>query len=153
MNFDWRAARWWVLLGAVALGCAHDQEDGDYVLTAEEIIRDTCQILEPSPSLWSGTLKIDGEIVRLKYALFDTELRGQFREVTDSFYLDGSAANVTQTVRGEQCLFDLVTIHIDGNTDPANPRAFTGSIRIDYQSRRRDPCNCELSARFRAVKQ
>lgn len=153
MNLTLRAARWFVLLGALGLGCAHDQEEGDYAFTAEEIIRDTCQILDESRSLWDGTLKIDGEIVRLKYQLFDTQLRGQFREVTESFYLDGSAANVTQSVGGDLCLFDLVTIHIDGDTDPANPRAFTGSIRIEYQSRRRDPCNCELSAQFRAVKQ
>lgn len=134
----------------LSLGCTHVQEEGDYAFVAEEVLRDDCGILTSPEMLWDGTLRVDGEVVRMRYDLFDMELRGNFRDLDESFFLDGTAANVTAPVAGQECLFDLVNVSLRADTADAN--TFTGTVSVDYVSDREDRCECELWTRFRATR-
>lgn len=138
------------LLGAAALSCAHYQNEGAYAFTADEIILDECGALPTPESLWDGRLIIDGQLVRLVSELFAIELRGKFRENSQSWYLDGSAENVAGTARGQACQFDLVSVHLEAATRPADFDVFTGRIRVEFQARNSDVCSCEVSATYTA---
>jgi hypothetical protein len=127
---------------------AHQQEEGRYAFTAEEVLSDECRILESSPELSAGTLRINGQIVAMDYEVFGVQLRGEFEEVSERFYLDGTAPNVTVTVGEEECLVDLAHVHLVAKTE--SPSAFTGTLRIRYETRSRERCRCELSVQFRA---
>ena len=126
----------------------HRQRDGRYAFIAEEVARDDCGILGPSPELSGGTLHISGDVVTLDYDLFGIQLRGQFREVSERFFLDGTASDVTATVGNEACHIDLVQVHIDGTTE--SPEAFSGTLIIRYDVLTHERCRCEMSVRFRA---
>lgn len=145
-----RRARASALLIALVLGCAHPQEQGAYAITAEEIVRDDCGLLASPEDLWDGELIIDGEVVRMRYDLYGTELRGRYQQVSESFYLDGTASMVSAQVAGAECLFDVVNIHLEGTVVNGDPGAFTGLIRVDHDSRQRDACRCQVNATLRA---
>lgn len=135
---------------ALLLSCAHVQQEGQYAFAATEIIRDTCGLLPAADALWDGSLQISGELVSMDYELFEIQLRGAFKEVSESFYMDGSAANVLATVRGEQCQLDLATVHLEAETESST--AFTGTLRVEYQARAQERCACEVWATYRAEK-
>jgi hypothetical protein len=145
--------RWQLICLAVLAGplwaCdAHVQTSGSYALTATEILRDDCGVLAGSLALGTGMLVVSGEAVTLRYEPYALDLRGFFMEVTESFYLDGTAADVTATVSAGQCLFDLVTMHIEGTTQSAT--AFDGAMLIRYDAAAAAQCRCELSVHFHA---
>lgn len=138
-----------VLLAAAPLAScgAHMQKSGTYVFTAQEILRDDCGVLASSTALGTGTLMVRGESVTLEYAPLAMQLQGFFEEASDDFYLDGTAANVTATLRGATCVVDLVSVHLDGSSVSAS--AFTGAMRTTYDAAT-PSCTCELWALFRA---
>jgi hypothetical protein len=132
-------------------GCVvHTQRDGAYAFTALEVLRDSCGLLPSPEALWDGELFVTGETLRLDYQLFEMRLVGAFEEVSNDFYLDGSAANVSAEVGGQECQFDLVTVSVKGTT--RSPTQFTGSLRLTQQGPL-DRCNCELWLTYRADRQ
>ncbi|MBX5482149.1 MAG: hypothetical protein IRZ16_09980 [Myxococcaceae bacterium] len=142
----------WLLWAALVLfgGCrTHPLSDGRYAFTADQIVVDDCGILPDAASLWDGVLIQDGNFVRIQYDLYDSELTGRYREVDESFYVDGSASKVSGTPRGVACTFDLVNIHIDGALGPDDD-VFTGVVRVHTRTLGDDRCECDLQTTFTA---
>ena len=139
-----------IVLGCLALGCDHVQAPGQYAFTAEEIIRDDCELLADADALWDGRLHISGEVVWMDYALYDMELRGQYKYNLEAFVMDGSAANVTEVIAGEECRFDFVTVQLEGESQSES--TFTGTVRANYQPSPGSLCECSVWARFRATR-
>jgi hypothetical protein len=144
----WHSISLAVLAAPLASCDAHVQASGTYAFTASEIVRDDCGVLASSPTLGTGILTVNGEVVALTYEPYAIHLRGFFKEVSESFYLDGAAASISSTVGAEQCLFDLVTMHVDGTS--ASATAFTGTMQIRYDAASAAQCQCDLSVVFRA---
>ena len=144
------------LTGGAACTNAYPQQPGEYVLSATEEIVDDCGLLGAPESLWDAELLITGETVRMDFGLFEEaegeggiELVGFFLGVDDRFTVDGSVVNVSTEVRGQQCLLDIATVHLDGRTDC--PTQFSGTMRVRFESRRSAGCNCELWVRYLAA--
>ena len=137
-----------VLPAALGAGETHLQASGTYSFTATETLADTCGVLAGSPALGTGMLRVSGEVVTLRYQPYALDLRGFFREASESFYLDGTAADVSAAVGTGQCVFDLVTIHVDGTTQSGT--AFDGAMQIRYDSATAAQCRCQLSVHFHA---
>ena len=145
----WRTICLAVLAVPLASCAAHLQTSGTYAFTVTEILRDDCGVLAGSLALGTGNLMVSGEAVSLSYEPYALDLHGFFKEVSESFYLDGTVANVSASVGTTQCLFDLVTMHIDATTQSAT--AFDGAIQIRYGTAASPiPCRCELSVHYRA---
>jgi hypothetical protein len=144
------------LLAALLGACtnAYPQQEGEYLFTATEEIVDDCELLASPESLWDAQVLIAGETLRMDFGLFEqgdaggTELLGFFLGVDDRFTADGSVANVATQARGQACLLDTATVHLDGRTDC--PTQFSGTLRVRYESRRSAACNCELWVRYTA---
>ena len=143
------------LVGAgAACTNAYPQQEGEYLFTATEEILDDCDLLTSPEALWDAQVLIAGETLRMDFGLFEqgdaggTELLGFFLGVDDRFTADGSVANVATQARGQACLLDTATVHLDGRTDC--PTQFSGTLRVRYESRRSAACNCELWVRYTA---
>ena len=143
------------LAGSAACTNAYPQQPGEYALSATEEIVDDCGLLASPEALWDAEVLIAGNTVRMDFGLFEEqpgsggiELVGFFLGVDDRFTVDGSVANVSTQARGQQCLLDNATVHLDGRTDC--PTQFSGTLRVRYESRRNAACNCELGVRYTA---
>jgi hypothetical protein len=141
------------LAGSAACTNAYPQQPGEYALSATEEIVDDCGLLATPEALWDAELLIAGDTVRMDFGLFEEqqgsggiELVGFFLGVDDRFTVDGSVANVTTQARGQQCLLDSATVHLDGRTDC--PSQFSGTLRVRFESRRSTGCNCELWVKY-----
>ena len=135
---------------AMCAGCIgrnHTQHEGNYLFTAQEIIRDDCGLQSGSATLWSGVMLISGDLVRMQMdqRLYGMEAVGYFFYGVEGFTMDGSAQNATVQVRGTECQVTLVQAHIDATTD--SPRDFHGTTQVQF---RETPCPCQLAARYTA---
>ena len=149
------------LVGSAACTNAYPQQPGEYALSATEEIVDDCGLLATPEALWDAELLIAGNTVRMDFGLFEDqqgsdqqgsggiELVGFFLGMDDRDTVDGSVANVTTQVRGQQCLLDSATVHLDGRTDC--PSQFSGTLRVRFESRRSAGCNCELWVKYLAA--
>jgi hypothetical protein len=146
------------LLFTMSVGCtrAYIQNDGPYELTAVEVLRDDCGLLDSAPgSLWDGELLISGEVLHMRYELMeDMQLVGFFLGGgggDDGFMLDGSVSNALLEANGRQCSVDQVKVHLEGTTRCAT--AFDGTLRVRYELRpgQAAECACELWVRYQAV--
>jgi hypothetical protein len=147
-----------VLSLGLCLSCnSFAQNPGHYDLQATEVYRDDCGLLPPAPTdaLWDGSLLITGQVVRMDFELLEMQLVGRFLESGEKFAVDGSVANATVVVNGQQCLLDQVSVHLEGQSVLAGgkvcPTRFDGTLRVRYEARRPDSCVCELWSRFEAV--
>ena len=145
-----------VLALTLGPGCtrAYIQNEGPYVLTTVEVLRDDCAMLGAPEALWDGTLHIAGEVVRMDYGLLDMQLIGGFlgggAEDDDAFSLDGSVTNASLVANGQQCMLAQVTVHLEGTTRCATQ--FDGVVRVRYEPQGQQAgCACELWARYTAV--
>jgi hypothetical protein len=137
---------------AVCVSCYarnHTQLEGTYQFTADEIVRDECAIYSGSSALWSGTMQIYGDLVRIKMddRLYLMQAVGFFLVKEERFTADGSAGNITANANGVGCFMTIINAHLDSTTD--SERAFHGSTRIRYESDQIG-CTCEFWARFSA---
>jgi hypothetical protein len=149
-----------LLLSVLALtpgmGCtrAYLQNEGPYDFQAVEVMRDDCALLPSPEALWGGSLHISGEVVNMDYGLMDMQLVGSFLDGgpddDDAFAADGSVANASLSAKGQQCIVDQVTVHLEGTTRCATE--FDGVLRVRYEPRpEQTGCACELWVRYRAV--
>ncbi|MCE9666761.1 hypothetical protein LY474_02950 [Myxococcus stipitatus] len=140
------------LLVSAMAGCLpFDQDGGDYVFTPVEVFRDECGLYEANKDAFTGTLQVTGRVVRLDFGLLDLQLIGYFLAEGDDFSLDGTIINAAADVRGESCLLDEVSIHMDATTQCQTH--FDGVLRVRYATELRPAeCGCELWMRYEAVK-
>ncbi len=139
-----------VVWGCLTLGCERVQAPGEYAFTAEEIFRDDCALLADADALWDGRLHVSGDVVWMDYGLYEMELRGQYKYNVEAFGMDGTAANVTEVVAGQECAFETVTVQLEGDTQTA--QSFTGTVRVHYLPVRASTCECSVWARYRATR-
>ena len=143
-----------VLLGG---GCtrAYLQNEGHYAFSSVEVLRDDCNLVSTSESLWDGSLTIAGKVVYLDYELMGMRLVGRFLDGSssddDAFLLDGSATNASiDAPGGGACLVNQVAIHLEGTTQCAT--GFAGVMRVRYEPQPERPdCACQLWVRYEAV--
>ena len=131
--------------------CGHVQEEGRYAFVADQILTDTCQLLAPGADAGHGTLRVLGNDVRIDdFAVQGAamQLVGAYQWNVEDFYLDGSGANVSATVGGQACLWDLVSVSLTAITD--DPTHFHGSMRINDQAQTRPACQCQATLTFHA---
>ena len=141
-------------LSGLGFGCGHPQDEGAYRLTLGTVVRDECGLAARDDLVKAFTLTIAGERLYADYSLFDLQLVGAFRdsplfEPSEQFTMDGSAANVTSPVNGQDCLLDLVTAHLEATTG-RNPVTFAGALRVKLDTRRPEACVCEFMANIDA---
>ena len=152
-----------VLACVLAVGCGrtHVQNEGDYTFTSTEIIRDDCGLM-PLGTQWPGTLTLSGDLTRIDTDVL-ASLQGQSANVgavllvgqyllrEESFTADGSAANVSAVANAQQCLVDLVNVHLEATSD--DPAKFHGTLRVQYETQNDTRCVCQLWASYTAVHQ
>jgi hypothetical protein len=140
---------WSLLLVAVLFsGCrTHTLEDGDFVITPSEIIRDDCG-LAGMDLLGTATLRTEGNLVYLTLAKPALRLVGTYRFSTEEMTMDGSISNFSTSLRGRECLLDNVQFHVDTNTTSAT--TFAGQMSINYEARQPDECVCKFWFKFNA---
>jgi hypothetical protein len=140
----------WASFGLSCLGRDHTQREGTYQFRADQLFQDDCRIKSGDTVLWSGTLAISGDLLRVQLdgGLFNMQLAGRYLNNVERFTLDGSAVDVTGTVGSSQCLFTLVQAHLDATTK--DERTFSGTAQVHYQSRT-PACVCDLSAMYTAI--
>lgn len=150
---------------ASCTGRDHIQSSGDYALSFldSEIIKDTCGVLRERPlggdslrKLWDVNLTVLGDTVRMRTELYNIQLVGDYQralgeDLREHFIVDGSANKVTADIAGAECLVDIVTLHLEANTEDEN--RFSGVLSVRYDTRQPASCNCEYLVNFRAVKQ
>jgi len=134
-------------LGLLAACRGHPQREGDYDFTPVDVISDGCGFLQSGGTLGGGTLILTGNELAMSFERFQVRLVGRFLESVERFTLDGSVSNLQVNAQGQNCVADLLTVHLDAAT--ATPDEFTGNLRIDVDGTA--PCSCVVSTTFRAV--
>ena len=141
-------------LAVLSLACngvrGHDQQEGVYQLTVASVLRDDCGWLAGTDQLFSVELVLAGDTVQLKHGMYDMLMRGQFLSKEESFRADGSATRFYETIRGAQCLVDVLSVHVDAQAE--SPTSFTGTATLYFQAET-DACTCRVWTTYRAVKQ
>lgn len=151
-------------LGGVSFSCGrvHDQLEGTYDFAAVEVLRDECGLLQDPAAVWAADLFISGHVVRMRsrpgaatsppdYRQYDLPLAGAYRADLEEFEVDGSAGNVVAILPGgQECLLDLLTLHLEAVTD--TPSTFHGTLAVRYEADLPDICACQLWTTYRATR-
>lgn len=149
----WRAWAWSVitLFLSCVLSCGriHVLEDGSYTLTVTQVLRDDCA-LNGQTVLGPGTLSTAGDAVGLAFSLPEARLAGTYRTSVEEMTLDGTIANFATLVRGQECLLDFVTLHLD--TVTIDSTHFGGTMSITYYAPQADACVCKYWFDFDAAR-
>ncbi|MEW5739245.1 MAG: hypothetical protein AB1938_09990 [Myxococcota bacterium] len=141
-------------LAALALplsGCrSHTLEDGEYVFTPTEVLRDDCGVHGAFTVLDRGTLITTGNLVKFAFTSGKPDLQGTYKFQLEELVMDGVIANYRLPIRGRECLLDTVSLHMETKTvDPTN---FTGTSSVTFQSLVFPECNCRYWYNFSATK-
>jgi hypothetical protein len=138
-------------LAVVALSCGrvHVLEDGPYALTVTRVLRDDCEFASQTV-LGEGDLTTAGDSVTLGFTKPEAKLAGTYRTGVEEMTLDGTIANYATVVRGEECLVDFVTLHLD--TVTVDREHFEGTMSISSYSPQHDQCGCKYWFDFEAAR-
>lgn len=142
-------------------GRTHAQEEGCYALVPVRpsgIIRDECQLLADAAANLGGGLTRSGNLVEIDFRfstpsqgqLLDISMAGQFAYSEETFSADGTAANILLPIGGQSCQLQLVDVHLDAVTDPADAARFSGVIRITTSTPRPETCICQAWFEYQA---
>lgn len=143
MRIFWVCGLWLLLSGCRV----HTLDDGEFELVPTRVLRDDCALNAPGP-LTTATLRTVGHQVSLTLADPDLRLMGTYKYNVEEMTLDGTLLNAGKMLRGQQCLLDTVSFHMD--TVTTSPGTFSGSMSIDYQTRQADACVCRYWFDFEA---
>jgi hypothetical protein len=140
-------------LSGLVGACGHPQAEGEYQLTFDPPVLDSCGLAANPDLSASLTLTLAGDRAYADYSLYGLQLVGAYREgplfyPSEQFYLDGSAANAAVTVNGLACQVDRVTAHVEAS--PKTTSSFTGSLGVKLETRQPEACVCEFQANFTA---
>ncbi|RYZ38618.1 MAG: hypothetical protein EOO71_23235 [Myxococcaceae bacterium] len=131
-------------------GCLpYSQNEGEYEMTPVEVLRDDCGLLPQVVGNFQLALQISGRVVRADFGVQNMQLLGYFLEDGEAFTADGSVANVSTTINGQECLLDQIRVHLDATTQCSTQ--FNGQLRLAYDSNGVTSCTCELWVRFEGV--
>ena len=127
----------------------HTLEDGTYQFTLKDVLRDDCGLAPTGALMSTGVLVTTGNQVKIKYGYLGLQMFGIYQVNVEQMVLDATAVNVTTAVRGNQCLLDSVSLHID--TENQTARSFSGTMSF-YLDARADPCVCRVWVTYEAQK-
>jgi hypothetical protein len=116
-----------------------------------DIFQDPCNLVQDAGGLATGTLVVNGDVVRMDDFQFQghpVALIGSYLSQEEAFSMDGSAANLTATASGQQCLVQVANVHIDATTVDAGQ--FGGTMRVSYQNPYQTVCTCQAWMSFDA---
>ncbi len=147
-----------VLPALVALaGCGriHTLKDGHYVISSTAVVRDDCNLASAPGYVSGGRLVTTGDELHFDYDDFGIQLAGSYLDpvigAPDKMSLDGTAANVDVNINSNDCLLDLLTLHLDGTTVDASH--FKGTLSVKTDIRRPQECLCQLWVQYDAQAQ
>ncbi len=144
------------LCSAVAMmslsGCGriHILGEGEYTFAVKEVIRDDCGLKDDARLISSGRLKLSGNLVSLAYRFLDLRMEGTYLSGSERFVLDGASVNASTRLRGQECLLDTVSAHIDGET--VNEKRFSGNMSFTFDAKQPDACKCKYWIVFEATR-
>lgn len=145
------------LLAAGLSGCrSHLLEDGPYAFTTTEVLRDDCGAAGTVTLLARGSLTTTGNLVKFAFLSDEPDLQGAYRYVPflsgepEQLILDGVISNYRLPLRGQDCLLDTITMHLEAQTVDA--ARFEGTASLAFQSLGFPDCNCKFWYRFSAAR-
>ena len=133
----------------LSCGRVHVLQDGAYALTVTQVLRDDCA-LNGQTVLGDGTLVTAGHSVTMAFTLPEARLAGTYRTSVEEMTLDGTVSNYVTVVRGQECLLDFLTLHLDTVTIDAT--RFRGTMSIAYYAPQADACVCKYWFDFEATR-
>jgi hypothetical protein len=145
-----RAVLLTVVLGLSSACRVHPLNDGDYAFTVGRVIRDDCNLAAQPNLIGKGTLATQGNQVNLSLTSPTAELVGTYRSNVEQMVLDGTIANFQTVVRSQECLVDVVSLHLD--TETVDATHFKGAMSVEYDARTPDTCVCKFWFDFTAAK-
>ena len=125
----------------------HTLENGEYLLVPTETLRDDCG-LAGEDVLGPATLRTEGNLVTLNLSRPGLRLVGTYRFSLEEMTMDGTLSNTPFVLRGQECLLDSVSYHLD--TQTSSPTTFSGAMSISYEARSPDACACKYWFKFDA---
>ncbi len=131
-----------IALASSACFLEHTQAEGAYTFTIDRVLKDECGLASDPTVSRGASLQVAGEVVRLDYSYFNVQMVGAYLSGAERFYADGSAGNVDVQVKGQECLVDLVAIHLDATTQTREN--FSGNLSVKLEPRVASRCACEL---------
>jgi hypothetical protein len=135
-----RALTWSIAWLLLSCGRVHVLEDGSYGFSVRRVLRDDCG-LESQITLSPAVLSTAGQRVTLDFSSPEARLAGTYRTSIEEMTLDGTIANSSTVVRGQECLLDFVTLHLD--TVTVDAARFRGTMSITYYAPQLDACVCK----------
>ncbi len=127
----------------------HTLEDGTYQLTVKDVLRDDCGLAATGALNATAVLVTTGNQVKLKYSYLDLQMYGNYQVNLEQMVLDATGVNLTTAVRGNQCLLDSISLHMD--TENQTARSFSGTMSFFFDARA-DTCVCRVWATYEAQK-
>lgn len=145
------------LLWLAGCGRSHAQLEGHYAFTTDRIIRDECGLASSAEFLSEGQLVVTGNIVRMTVQLagvqvdgrsYPLEVVGYYLDRQERFSADGSGANISTRVGAQECLLDLLTVHLDAAA--RDSQTFSGTYSVAFDAKRPEACVCSVWVEFTA---
>ena len=146
------------VVSAVALtGCrVHLLDDGAYDFTTTDVLRDDCGVTCTFTLLDRGTLTTTGNLVKFAFTGTKPDLQGAYQfapwmsKDAEALIMDGSINNTHVTLRGQDCLLDTLTMHVEAQATDATH--LTGTASVAFESKAFPECNCKYWYGFTAAR-
>ena len=152
------------VLATALVGCGSllpAQEEGCYAISPVQpsgVLRDECNLVADVARTLGVRMTQSGYIVDLRMRFpteslgqeVDVAMAGRFDYGRNTFSADGTAQNIVLPISGQSCQVQLVDVHLEGTTDPKDPRRFAGLIRIQTSTPRPETCVCQAWFQYQA---
>lgn len=146
------------LVSAAALtGCrVHLLDDGAYDFTTTDVLRDDCGVAGTFTMLDRGTLTTTGNLVKFAFTGEKPDLQGAYQFApwmssdAEALVMDGSITNTHVTLRGQDCLLDALSMHVEAQATDATH--FAGTTSVTFESQTFPDCNCKYWYGFTAAR-
>lgn len=142
---------------AALTGCrVHLLDDGTYDFTTTDVLRDDCGAAGSFTMLDRGTLTTTGNLVKFAFTGTKPDLQGAYQSApwmssdAEALVMDGSINNTHVTLRGQDCLLDTLTMHVEAQATDATH--LTGTTSVTFESKAFPECNCKYWYGFTAAR-
>lgn len=135
-------------LPLLLVACGRPLLEGDYTFAVERVVRDSCALASLPAVSSGGSFKNSGRQVIVVLAVGSTPLYGWYRYGEDTFYAEGTAANLTLQAGSTSCFIEATRLAIDGTV--LGPTTFTGTLTLQGNPQQQPACACTLEYAFKA---
>jgi hypothetical protein len=148
----WKTTLIMIVAPLAWLGCPDRRpSQGHYSFLVDQVFSAGCGLATASGTLWEGDLRHSGDLLLIPLQFDSIELQGYYLVHSDHFSLDGTASQVSASVKGQACLVDWIGVHLEG--DPVSDSEFDGAVQIQFDTLVTDACNCITELSYHAVLQ